>query len=224
MFKELLKIFGNDSLLNEVIKMTNKMFEENQRLVESALKSLVNNEKFEIDVYAEDKRINRFERDVRRKILEHLTINPQQDVAAALAALGVVRDIERVGDYTKNYFELAQLYQKKFEGKYAGRLLTVKDKFLKQFPLTREVLAKGDAEKAKQVIDLYYQEIAVEIDNLVKDVMADSIDSKDAVAYVLLSRYLKRSAAHLANIASSVSNPFHRIGFGMKNKKEIEIK
>jgi len=34
-----------------------------------------------------------------------------------------------------------------------------------------------------------------------------------AVIYTLLSRYLKRVSSHLKNIASSVVNPFPRMGF-----------
>jgi len=38
----------------------------------------------------------------------------------------------------------------------------------------------------------------------------------DYAAAALYLRYLKRIAAHLSNIASSVVNPFHRIGYKPK--------
>ena len=41
-----------------------------------------------------------------------------------------------------------------------------------------------------------------------------------AVAMALYIRQLKRINAHLINIASSVVNPFHRIGFKPKKKKK----
>ena len=39
------------------------------------------------------------------------------------------------------------------------------------------------------------------------------MSSGDAVAVALYVRYLKRVAAHLLNILSSVVNPFERIGY-----------
>ena len=53
-------------------------------------------------------------------------------------------------------------------------------------------------------------------DEIVKELIASpdpEISSTDAVATALYTRYLKRIAAHLMNIASSIFNPFERIGF-----------
>lgn len=224
MFKELLKIWQEDSLLNSAIKATQEMFKENNKLVADSLNSFMNNEHFEFDVYKEDKRINHFEKDIRKKVLEHLTINPQKDVVASLVLLGVVRDIERIGDYAKNYFELAQLYNKKFEGKYADRLIKAKSDFIKKSYMTEKIFIQGDAKKAKEIVDWYYQDFSPESNKIVEEVIVDNLNTKDAVVYALFSKFLKRSAAHLANIASSVCNPFHKIGFRTKNNKEIEIR
>ena len=40
-----------------------------------------------------------------------------------------------------------------------------------------------------------------------------AISSREAVIAALASRYTKRISAHLSNLASSVVNPFDRIGF-----------
>lgn len=224
MFKVLLKIWQGDSLLGSAIKAAQEMFKENNKLVEDSLDSFMNNEKFEFDVYKEDKRINHFEKDIRKKILEHLTINPKDDVAASLVLLGVVRDIERIGDYAKNYFELSKMYNKKLEGKYADRLVQAKSDFIKHSYIAEEIFVDGDSAKAKKLIDWYYQDFAPSLINMIEEIMSDNLSAQDAVAYTMLGIYLKRSAAHLANIASSVSNPFHKIGFRMKSNKEVEIK
>lgn len=224
MFKTLLKIWQGDSLLGSAIEAAKEMFKENHKLVEESLNAFMNNEKFYFDVYKEDKRINHFEKDIRKKILEHLTINPKDDVTTSLILLGVVRDIERIGDYAKNYFELSKMYNKKFEGEYANRLILAKSDFIKQSYLAQEILIEGDAVKAKELVDWYYQDFAPKLVNIIEEVMSGNLNAQDAVAYTLLCIYLKRSAAHLANIASSVSNPFHKIGFRIKDNKEIEIK
>ena len=44
-------------------------------------------------------------------------------------------------------------------------------------------------------------------------------DSGRAVTTALYLRYLKRMSAHLKNVATSIVNPFHRIGFREKTRK-----
>jgi len=39
------------------------------------------------------------------------------------------------------------------------------------------------------------------------------LNPNDAIATALYTRYLKRISAHLINIATSIFNPFERIGF-----------
>ena len=53
-------------------------------------------------------------------------------------------------------------------------------------------------------------------DEIVGDLVASpdpQLSPSDAVATALYTRYLKRIGAHLMNIATSIVNPFERIGF-----------
>jgi phosphate transport system protein len=47
-------------------------------------------------------------------------------------------------------------------------------------------------------------------------------DSGRAVTAALYLRYLKRMSAHVKNVATSIVNPFHRIGFREKTKTDGE--
>jgi phosphate uptake regulator len=49
-----------------------------------------------------------------------------------------------------------------------------------------------------------------------------SMPARDAVATALYVRYLKRISAHLMNIASSIVNPFERIGFRVEGHDDIK--
>ena len=73
-------------------------------------------EEHPLNIYEMDKKINHFERDVRRKIMTHLTVNPQQDLSSGLVLVSVVIDIERIGDYTKNIYDLAVNHPEKLDG------------------------------------------------------------------------------------------------------------
>lgn len=56
----------------------------------------------EIDIYKLDKDVNRFERDVRRKVMTHLVVSGPADLPSGLVLINVVIDIERIGDCAKN--------------------------------------------------------------------------------------------------------------------------
>jgi phosphate uptake regulator len=47
---------------------------------------------------------------VRRKVLRYLAIAGTVDLVPGLVLTGIVIDIERIGDYTKNIAELATTY------------------------------------------------------------------------------------------------------------------
>lgn len=46
--------------------------------------------------------------------------------------------------------------------------------------------------------------------------MDDDLTPKKAILATLLLRYIKRIASHLKNVASSVVNPFARLGYKPK--------
>jgi phosphate transport system protein len=67
-----------------------------------------------------DKQVNRFERDVRRKVMTHLTVCGPADLAAGLVLVNVVIDIERIADYAKNIFDLARYHPRRLHAGLAG--------------------------------------------------------------------------------------------------------
>ena len=67
--------------------------------------------------------------------------------------------------------------------------------------------------------------VADQVEDLVQDLIAGKVmsdDSGEAVTAVLYLRYLKRISAHLKNVATSVVNPYYRIGFREKAKSGKE--
>ena len=59
--------------------------------------------------------------------------------------------------------------------------------------------------------------IAKRCDTLLDRLLDDSLEPKEAILATLLLRYIKRIASHLKNVASSVVNPFARIGYKPKD-------
>ena len=55
--------------------------------------------------YDRDIEVNEQEKKIRRLLFEHLTINPQYDLSGALIIMSIIKDNERIGDYSKNLLE-----------------------------------------------------------------------------------------------------------------------
>jgi len=157
--------------------------------------------------------INRLQREIRREVLTHLTIEPEQNVPACLALMSIVKDAERIGDYCKNIFELAQMYTKPLnDGRYTRPLREIRDEILLFFQMTRDAFRTSDEARAREVVHRKMT-VSKEANLLINQLVRDQLETADAVAYALLARHFKRVSSHLANIASSVFAPLDAIDY-----------
>tara|TARA_B100000131_G_scaffold255509_1_gene250035 strand:- start:690 stop:1262 length:573 start_codon:yes stop_codon:yes gene_type:complete len=170
-----------------------------------------------IDIYAMDKKINSFEMDVRRKVATHLVVANSQDIGPGLVLTSVVIDIERIGDYTKNIYDLAVTHPKKlYVESIEDRVASIENSTVNYFNETIDAFKNQDVDKARVLMASYKDDISKESQNLVEDIISGKISDLDvsqSASIVLYSRYLKRIAAHSRNLISSVVNPFERIGY-----------
>jgi phosphate transport system protein len=170
----------------------------------------------DMNIYEKDKEINRMEWEVRRKALEHLVVgSTKADVPAVLILTSAVVDLERIGDYSKNIYELADIYPETdpIGEDHADFFKQIEAQILGMFDLTRDAYKEADAQKAQTAMDTHWQ-ISERCDKMFEHLALErDLSVKRAVIYTLLARYLKRVSSHLKNIASSVVNPFPRMGF-----------
>lgn len=187
------------------------MFEEATRSLRER-----NDARLEVDIYTKDQLINAYEREVRRKIYTHLAVSGERDLNAGLVLASVVIDIERIGDYTKNIVELALHHPQRLEcGTFEEDVQRIEATVRTMFELLLEAVPSSDVSKAREVMSEHWW-ISRRADDIVSNLIEKnepSLPGHHAVATVLYVRYLKRISAHLMNIASSVVNPFDRIGF-----------
>ena len=164
-----------------------------------------------------DKKINEFERDVRRKIMTHLAIGGKEDVGSGLVLVSVVIDIERIGDYTKNINDLAVNHPKKLNGgNLEDRLAEIEKISFNLFEKSIQAFKNQDIKKASSLMGDYKEHISKQSDSITNEIImgkVSDLDSGNAAAVGLYSRYLKRIAAHSRNLISSIVNPFERIGY-----------
>jgi len=213
LLSDFMKSWQKKNLLTEVSGHCEEMLTIGRQMFEYSLSVLLDNEREEEDIYAIDRRMNHLEVTVRRKIVEHLAVNPSQDVVAALFLAAIVGDIERIGDYCKNLVELARHYPEKLEGPYIDRVREIEQRLFSAYENTIRAFHGGDSELARQVMETH-AEIARECDQMTDKLLADTtMCGRDAVIRALLLRFLKRVSAHLKNVASSLVNPYPRLGY-----------
>ena len=223
--KELLSIFKKDNLIDLAFQRTYEMMDITQNMFLEVKRSLREEDtnKLTKNIYDQDIAVNKFEREVRRNVLSHLAVSGTQDLYSGLTLVSIIIDIERVGDYTKNIIEIAQNHPSKLEGGiYDDDLVRVEEAVEDVFSLIRNAFEKADEKEARKICE-DYEWVTKLCDQHAIDYLNDrdkTISSSDAVALSLYFRYLKRIYSHLRNVASSVINPFDKIGFYKKEKKD----
>ena len=148
--------------------------------------------------------------------MTHLAVSGTDDLGSGLILISVVTDIERIGDYTKNIYDLSKFYTKRLNGHdLESDLSNVEEKVVSLFQNSIKAFKDQDLELARQLMKDYKESISKQSDKITNDIISGklSMDADTATAVAMYSRYLKRIGAHSRNLISSVVNPFERIGY-----------
>ena len=213
MFEKLFDLWHREDLLQQALKDALEMMKLAKTIFEKSVEAFLYDKSSDPqEIYDMDKHINHYEIKIRRKILEHLTISPEQDITAALVLSTITVDIERLGDFSKNFYELSEFYSGSISENGAIEQLYVNTN--EMFDKTTHAFADADSVLALDVMEMHTKN-AADAENIIHELLQNhkGLSSSQAVAEVLSARYFKRISAHLKNIASSVVNPFDRIGY-----------
>ena len=218
MIREILKLLSKDNLQVRALSECYEMMDLCHTMVVASIKSLreTDTDQIGIDVYESDRKINSFERDVRRKVMTHLSLGRTADISSGLALVSIVIDIERIGDYSKNIYDLAKSHPKRLHGgELEDRIAAIEKTALDIFTRSVTAFRKGDIDEARKLMDEYKTDISKQVARMEKSLVSGTVtlESSEAVTLALYSRFLKRIAAHSRNLISSLVNPFDRIGY-----------
>ena len=219
MFKQIFELFKSDSLYEQALVESYEMLDIDLSMFNESVRSLRESDSADIniDIYEMDKKINSFERDVRRKIMTHLAISGKDDLGSGLIMVSVVIDIERIGDYTKNIYDLALQHPSRLNGgNHSDSLKEVEDATQKFFVDSVKAFKEQNIELARKLMKDYKTEISAKCDQITNDIVSgksNNMSVSEASATALYARYLKRISAHCRNLISSIVNPFERIGY-----------
>jgi len=218
MFRELVQLFRRHDVVKELNEMVDRMLDAGRWMFEQASFILMREGDWQqtaTPLYQRDQEINRLEQELRRRIVTHLAVNGSTDAAACMVLMSVVKDAERIGDYCKNIFEVGRFYTRPFEHpEFREPLSDIREKVTALFEPTREAFKGCEAQQARAVLQ-QSREVGTQCDMIIEQLlkMHGDFPADEAVAYVLMARHFKRVARHLANIATSVVAPVHKLDF-----------
>lgn len=210
---DLLQLWKKTTLVDRAHAQCVEMLRTGQKMFEYSLGVLMDYGSETTDIYEMDKLLNHGEIRVRRMVAEHLTVNRQDDVVPALFIAAIVGDIERIGDYCKNLIELARHYPEKLEGPYIDRVREIKAEVSQMYEDTIRAFIDGDEKLAASVMERH-ADLARNCDALTERLLSEEeMPGRKAIIRALLIRFLKRVSAHLKNVASSLVNPYPKLGY-----------
>lgn len=216
-FGSILDLFKEDNWSNELVEKIGEMLELSEAMFVFTSGVVVDGEPDtdpQTNLYDRDKRINKLERKIRRRVVSRLSVRGSRaEVPSALIFMNVVKDGERLGDYIKNVHEVFDMQPDNVDRALYQKWLGEPSKIITElFGRTREAFAESDEAVAGLVMKQGKAQ-GREYEKMIREITASSIATHDAVCLVLVLRFYKRLVAHMSNIASTVVMPVDMIDF-----------
>jgi len=165
------------------------------------------------DLYATDKAINELHREVRREMIVHSAVNSRNlDIPLLLSYMTMSKDIERIGDYCKNLFEIAETGNTFTKGDDLDDYIELRNDIGKLIVYLQSCLALDDESKVQDLITLG-SSISSNIDTKITELLENKESIQYPVATTLFYRYLKRIVSHIVNAATALIMPTDQIDY-----------
>lgn len=206
---------GGDSAIEDVEKTLVEMLRDGSQVYAAAMEAVFGGGKSKATkdvVKGTDREINLSQQAVRRQLVLHASVVGSIDLPLVLAYMSVVKDVERVGDYAKNVYDLAKYGADFSEAPDSDQLEHYRDAVGSLIDEAADVFESRDVERAEQLINKA-DGFLDEYDALVKDAYRSDGSASHAVARALYYRFLKRITAHVMNLMTSLVLPLDRLDY-----------
>ena len=165
------------------------------------------------DLYNTDKAINELHREVRREMIIHSAVNSRNlDIPLLLSYMTMSKDIERIGDYCKNLFEIAETGNSFAKGDDLATYMELKNDIGKLIVYLQSCLNLDDESKVQDLITLG-SSLNNDLDEKITALLEDKEKIQYPVATTLFYRYLKRIVSHIVNAATAIIMPTDQIDY-----------
>jgi phosphate uptake regulator len=217
MFRELISIFKADNPLGRMGENFAKMLGLTQAQTVRAGKIFFSkppSPEERTAIYKQDVKVNKLERKIRKQVIAHLSVaRNSADVPYSLLLMSLVKDVERIGDYSKNLAEVLDVSGAVLpDDETMAELREIRNGVENTFEAVAEVFAKSDEEGAVELIR-QGRDTNHRCDALINRIAKSDYNAATTVAVTLATRFYKRIGAHLLNILSGVVMPLHKLDY-----------
>ncbi|MEZ6004302.1 MAG: PhoU domain-containing protein [Planctomycetota bacterium] len=213
MFDWLQKLSGSSQGLDKIHQQFLQMLQDGRHVFDAAANALVGGTRPDViraDLYETDLRINRTEMAVRRGLVVHGTVHGAATFPALLVMMSLVKDAERIGDYSKNIFEVACSGVDLGDEAAVHALVQMKDQISKFLVRAHNCYQKQSVEESRGLmkeIEAFQKMCDLQVGELLR------VQGRNEAPRVLTLRHFKRVASHVGNIVSAVVMPLDKLDF-----------
>jgi phosphate uptake regulator len=216
MFRELLGLFGPQDRYAE----THGAFVETFR-VASEVFSIAHEAVWSGDVTdatnkrlrARDAVVNARERELRKTLVRHLSVQQGLDILFCLRLMSLVKDVERIGDYGKNLFEVGELRQGEFDASETRDQLKALGDEVNAYIKGAIAIFEASDESAAVTAVAEGRALAERGEALVELAVRHQGSPNSAACFALMARHYKRSASHAMNVLTGLTMPIHALDY-----------
>jgi phosphate uptake regulator len=216
---------GGDTQLEQIDAKIREMLVNDRHTFDTAINSLIGGTAPDLvdkDIHKSDRRVNKAERAVRRELVVHVSVRgASADIPFVLASMSIVKDAERIGDYSKNIWDIANSGVDLSAADDIETLMRYRDRISKLIAETARVFGEKDTEAAHAILKTA-DDVTEEYDRLIDEQLHTDRPAREAVPRALLYRYFKRITSHLMNILTSLVMPIDRLDYYDEDKADRE--
>lgn len=198
-------------LVEQAFEDIQVMLKNGHRMFAASTAFVLDNETLDVDLSDLDSEINEREQELRRALLEHLTVNPKRELVFSLKLISIVHEAERIGDVSKSLAKAGRLAKKPRMGPMVVPQREMRDRILQMFDRAREGFIEGDLSAARELMETHEGMKDEVTEYLIQLADREDITANEGIVYALSARLLSRVSSHLSNLASTVVSPFDHI-------------
>ncbi|MCB2224211.1 MAG: PhoU domain-containing protein [Actinobacteria bacterium] len=216
---------GSDHSLEEIEATIADMLLTNRHTFDLAINSVIGGtdaRAVDSEVHKSDRSVNKMERRIRKELVVHISVHGKAaDLPRVLVAMSVIKDAERIGDYAKNIWDIADAGVDLSDAGDLDELMAVRDRTSQLLGDCARIYKERDTAAVHELIP-QMEEWMREYDTCLVEQIGSTSTPREAVPRVLLCRYHKRITAHSLNIISSLVMPVHRLDYYDEKKADRE--
>ncbi len=164
------------------------------------------------EVKGTDRQINASQREVRRILMTHSAVTGDADLPLVLAYMSVVKDVERIGDYSKNLYDIAKLGVDFSTAPDGEQLEHYRNAVGQLIDDAASAFEERNVDRARSLVAKADGFLAEYDDHVFAQARSGGA-AFDAVSRVLFFRFLKRITAHVMNLLTALVLPVDQLDY-----------